>query len=162
MHFCKVVHQGMRPYFFSADTQEDMLGWVRALSQSASMETDGCLNRYAHSPGATTAATTAVTDLLSSFQALFKLSGFHKDRRQQWIRWFNKAHVCRRGSRPKAQTHQQDSEWAQSPHWWEDGDDALRAQREADWTSEKQQVVKTCVCVCVCASAAHITMLRFA
>lgn len=43
----QVVHQGMRSYFFSADTQEDMLGWVRALSQSASMETDGSLNRYA-------------------------------------------------------------------------------------------------------------------
>ncbi|XP_035518337.1 pleckstrin homology domain-containing family A member 6 isoform X3 [Morone saxatilis] len=41
----KVVHQGMRSYFFSADTQEDMLGWVRALSQSASMEADGSLNR---------------------------------------------------------------------------------------------------------------------
>lgn len=36
----------MRSYFFSADTQEDMLGWVRALSQSASMETDGFLGRY--------------------------------------------------------------------------------------------------------------------
>nr|CBN81337.1 Pleckstrin homology domain-containing family A member 7 [Dicentrarchus labrax] len=42
----KVVHQGMRSYFFSADTQEDMLGWVRALSQSASMEADGSLSRY--------------------------------------------------------------------------------------------------------------------
>ncbi|XP_019126607.2 pleckstrin homology domain-containing family A member 4 isoform X3 [Larimichthys crocea] len=41
----KVVHQGMRSYFFSADTQEDMLGWVRALSQSASMEPDSSLNR---------------------------------------------------------------------------------------------------------------------
>lgn len=35
----------MRSYFFSADTQEDMLGWVRALSQSAAMEADGSLNR---------------------------------------------------------------------------------------------------------------------
>uniref|UniRef100_A0A671Y4T8 PH domain-containing protein n=1 Tax=Sparus aurata TaxID=8175 RepID=A0A671Y4T8_SPAAU len=42
----KVVHQGMRSYFFSADTQEDMLGWVRALSQSAAMESDSSLNRY--------------------------------------------------------------------------------------------------------------------
>lgn len=42
----KVVHQGMRSYFFSADTQEDMLGWVRALNQSASMEPDSTLNRY--------------------------------------------------------------------------------------------------------------------
>ncbi|XP_049419689.1 pleckstrin homology domain-containing family A member 7 isoform X1 [Epinephelus fuscoguttatus] len=41
----KVVHQGMRSYFFSADTQEDMLGWVRALSQSAAMETNSSLNR---------------------------------------------------------------------------------------------------------------------
>ncbi|KAM4624496.1 pleckstrin homology domain-containing family A member 4-like [Polymixia lowei] len=41
----KVVHQGMRSYFFSADTQEDMLGWVRALSQSAAMESDSSMNR---------------------------------------------------------------------------------------------------------------------
>ncbi|XP_041830071.1 pleckstrin homology domain-containing family A member 5 isoform X2 [Melanotaenia boesemani] len=41
----KVVHQGMRSYFFSADTQEDMLGWVRALSQSAAMEPDNTMNR---------------------------------------------------------------------------------------------------------------------
>ncbi|XP_026884491.2 pleckstrin homology domain-containing family A member 4 isoform X6 [Electrophorus electricus] len=41
----KVVHQGMRSYLLSADTQEDMLGWVRALSQSACMETDCIINR---------------------------------------------------------------------------------------------------------------------
>ncbi|KAM9774252.1 pleckstrin homology domain-containing family A member 4 isoform 3-T3 [Syngnathus typhle] len=41
----KVVHQGMRSYYFSADTQEDMLGWVRALSQSATMETEGPMHR---------------------------------------------------------------------------------------------------------------------
>ncbi|XP_056594396.1 uncharacterized protein si:ch211-234p6.5 isoform X2 [Triplophysa dalaica] len=41
----KVVHQGMRPYIMSAETQEDMLGWVRALSQSANMEADDILNR---------------------------------------------------------------------------------------------------------------------
>ncbi|XP_056157637.1 pleckstrin homology domain-containing family A member 7 [Lampris incognitus] len=41
----KVVHQGMRSYFFSADTQEDMLGWVRALSQSAAMEPDSISRR---------------------------------------------------------------------------------------------------------------------
>ncbi|XP_062299199.1 pleckstrin homology domain-containing family A member 4 [Scomber scombrus] len=35
----------MRSYFFSADTQEDMLGWVRALSQSAAMEPDSSMNR---------------------------------------------------------------------------------------------------------------------
>ncbi|XP_058477549.1 pleckstrin homology domain-containing family A member 7 isoform X2 [Solea solea] len=41
----KVVHQGMRSYFFSADTQEDMLGWVRALSQSAAMDPESSMNR---------------------------------------------------------------------------------------------------------------------
>ncbi|KAM6951172.1 pleckstrin homology domain-containing family A member 4 [Aplochiton taeniatus] len=41
----KVVHRGMRSYFLSADTQEDMLGWVRALSQSACMEYDPSINR---------------------------------------------------------------------------------------------------------------------
>ncbi|CAB1337816.1 unnamed protein product, partial [Coregonus sp. 'balchen'] len=44
-HSFKVVHKGMRSYFFSADTQEDMLGWVRALSQSACMEADNSINR---------------------------------------------------------------------------------------------------------------------
>lgn len=77
-----MVHQGMRSYFFSADTQEDMLGWVRALSQSASMETDGSLNRYADSSGTGTAARTAVGDCFflpfrrcSSYQDFTKIGG---------------------------------------------------------------------------------------
>ncbi|XP_036399108.1 pleckstrin homology domain-containing family A member 7-like isoform X2 [Megalops cyprinoides] len=32
-------HCGMRTYFFSADTQEDMNGWVRAMNQAALMQT---------------------------------------------------------------------------------------------------------------------------
>ncbi|KAJ8271472.1 hypothetical protein COCON_G00103310 [Conger conger] len=31
-------HSGMRTYFFSADTQEDMNGWVRAMNQAALMQ----------------------------------------------------------------------------------------------------------------------------
>ena len=42
----QVVHKGMRTYFFSADTQEDMLGWVRAISQSASMDTESTINKW--------------------------------------------------------------------------------------------------------------------
>ncbi|XP_060705395.1 pleckstrin homology domain-containing family A member 4-like isoform X2 [Hemiscyllium ocellatum] len=34
----KAEHPGMRTYYFSADTQEDMNGWIRALSQSARVE----------------------------------------------------------------------------------------------------------------------------
>ncbi|XP_056124738.1 pleckstrin homology domain-containing family A member 7 isoform X12 [Rhinichthys klamathensis goyatoka] len=34
-------HCGMRTYFFSADTQEDMNGWIRAMNQSALMQSHG-------------------------------------------------------------------------------------------------------------------------
>ncbi|XP_032618899.2 uncharacterized protein LOC116815011, partial [Chelonoidis abingdonii] len=36
----KAEHRGMRTYHFSADTQEDMNGWIRAMSQSAAAESD--------------------------------------------------------------------------------------------------------------------------
>ncbi|KAF7245643.1 Pleckstrin-likey domain-containing family A member 7 [Varanus komodoensis] len=32
-------HSGMRTYYFSADTQEDMNGWIRAMNQAALMQT---------------------------------------------------------------------------------------------------------------------------
>ncbi|XP_067275109.1 pleckstrin homology domain-containing family A member 7 isoform X3 [Pseudorasbora parva] len=35
----KAEHTGMRTYYFSADTQEDMNGWVRAMNQAALMQT---------------------------------------------------------------------------------------------------------------------------
>nr|XP_021333489.1 pleckstrin homology domain-containing family A member 7 isoform X4 [Danio rerio] len=34
-------HCGMRTYFFSADTQEDMNGWIRAMNQAALMQSHG-------------------------------------------------------------------------------------------------------------------------
>ncbi|XP_055519143.1 pleckstrin homology domain-containing family A member 4-like isoform X2 [Leucoraja erinacea] len=36
----KAEHPGMRTYCFSADTQDDMNGWIRAMGQSARVETD--------------------------------------------------------------------------------------------------------------------------
>uniref|UniRef100_UPI00398E62F9 pleckstrin homology domain-containing family A member 7-like n=1 Tax=Pristiophorus japonicus TaxID=55135 RepID=UPI00398E62F9 len=36
----KAEHSGMRTYYFSADTQEDMNGWIRAMSQSARVESE--------------------------------------------------------------------------------------------------------------------------
>ncbi|XP_072127756.1 pleckstrin homology domain-containing family A member 7-like isoform X3 [Mobula birostris] len=36
----KAEHPGMRTYYFSADTQEDMNGWMRAMSQSARAESE--------------------------------------------------------------------------------------------------------------------------
>ncbi|KAK7160113.1 hypothetical protein R3I93_007922 [Phoxinus phoxinus] len=35
----KAEHTGMRTYYFSADTQEDMNGWVKAMNQAALMQT---------------------------------------------------------------------------------------------------------------------------
>ncbi|XP_065538996.1 pleckstrin homology domain-containing family A member 7 isoform X2 [Lathamus discolor] len=35
----KAEHSGMRTYYFSADTQEDMNGWIRAMNQAALMQT---------------------------------------------------------------------------------------------------------------------------
>ncbi|KAG5270702.1 hypothetical protein AALO_G00195560 [Alosa alosa] len=34
-------HGGMRTYYFSADTQEDMNGWIRAMNQAALMQSHG-------------------------------------------------------------------------------------------------------------------------
>uniref|UniRef100_A0A8B9CAE5 Pleckstrin homology domain-containing family A member 7 n=1 Tax=Anser brachyrhynchus TaxID=132585 RepID=A0A8B9CAE5_9AVES len=38
-------HSGMRTYYFSADTQEDMNGWIRAMNQAALMQTRSSLKR---------------------------------------------------------------------------------------------------------------------
>lgn len=79
---------------------------------------------------------------LWSLQALLQLSGFHTDRWQHRIGGLPWIPVWWRGSLPKAQAHQQDSEWTESAHRWEDGDVAVRAQGEAEYASETQQVVK--------------------
>lgn len=38
-------HCGMRTYYFSADTQEDMNGWIRAMNQAALMQQSHTLKR---------------------------------------------------------------------------------------------------------------------
>ncbi|XP_052550695.1 pleckstrin homology domain-containing family A member 7 isoform X5 [Tympanuchus pallidicinctus] len=38
-------HSGMRTYYFSADTQEDMNSWIRAMNQAALMQTRSSLRR---------------------------------------------------------------------------------------------------------------------
>lgn len=39
-------HCGMRTYFFSADTQEDMNGWIRAMNQAALMQQTHTIKRF--------------------------------------------------------------------------------------------------------------------
>ncbi|NXA37642.1 PKHA7 protein, partial [Eudromia elegans] len=41
-------HSGMRTYYFSADTQEDMNGWIRAMNEAALMQTRSSLKRQVH------------------------------------------------------------------------------------------------------------------
>ncbi|XP_060131950.1 pleckstrin homology domain-containing family A member 7 isoform X4 [Zootoca vivipara] len=43
-------HSGMRTYYFSADTQEDMNGWIRAMNQAALMQTRSSPKRETGNP----------------------------------------------------------------------------------------------------------------
>ncbi|XP_029283814.1 pleckstrin homology domain-containing family A member 7 isoform X4 [Cottoperca gobio] len=43
-------HCGMRTYFFSADTQEDMNGWIRAMNQAALMQQSHTIKREVGNP----------------------------------------------------------------------------------------------------------------
>ncbi|XP_029950285.1 pleckstrin homology domain-containing family A member 7 [Salarias fasciatus] len=43
-------HSGMRTYFFSADTQEDMNGWIRAMNQAALMQQSHTIKREVEKP----------------------------------------------------------------------------------------------------------------
>ncbi|XP_051235331.1 pleckstrin homology domain-containing family A member 7 isoform X22 [Dicentrarchus labrax] len=46
----KAEHCGMRTYFFSADTQEDMNGWIRAMNQAALMQQSHTIKREVEKP----------------------------------------------------------------------------------------------------------------
>uniref|UniRef100_A0A3P8RCX6 Pleckstrin homology domain containing, family A member 7b n=1 Tax=Astatotilapia calliptera TaxID=8154 RepID=A0A3P8RCX6_ASTCA len=46
----KAEHCGMRTYFFSADTQEDMNGWIRAMNQAALMQQSHMIKRLVEKP----------------------------------------------------------------------------------------------------------------
>ncbi|CAI5763340.1 pleckstrin homology domain-containing family A member 7 isoform X5 [Podarcis lilfordi] len=46
----KAEHSGMRTYYFSADTQEDMNGWIRAMNQAALMQTRSSPKRETGNP----------------------------------------------------------------------------------------------------------------
>uniref|UniRef100_A0A3B3CN80 Pleckstrin homology domain containing, family A member 7b n=1 Tax=Oryzias melastigma TaxID=30732 RepID=A0A3B3CN80_ORYME len=49
----KAEHCGMRTYFFSADTQEDMNGWIRAMNQAALMQQSHTVKRELERPDKT-------------------------------------------------------------------------------------------------------------
>uniref|UniRef100_H3A658 PH domain-containing protein n=1 Tax=Latimeria chalumnae TaxID=7897 RepID=H3A658_LATCH len=71
----KAAHPGMRTYYFSADTQEDMSGWVRAMNQSALVETD----RHSKAPSLTDISGTAKDKCYTSYED-FTIHGLAQNR----------------------------------------------------------------------------------
>nr|XP_009683024.1 PREDICTED: pleckstrin homology domain-containing family A member 7 isoform X1 [Struthio camelus australis] len=83
-------HSGMRTYYFSADTQEDMNGWIRAMNQAALMQTHSSLKRETekvdpqavpqanHVDACKERVKTEITDLKESYQKSVETFGYGK------------------------------------------------------------------------------------
>uniref|UniRef100_A0A8C7XBD9 Pleckstrin homology domain containing, family A member 7b n=1 Tax=Oryzias sinensis TaxID=183150 RepID=A0A8C7XBD9_9TELE len=64
----KAEHCGMRTYFFSADTQEDMNGWIRAMNQAALMQQSHTVKRELERPEKTAQQAVPQTNHIHSTQ----------------------------------------------------------------------------------------------
>ncbi|KFP31620.1 Pleckstrin homology domain-containing family A member 7, partial [Colius striatus] len=84
-------HSGMRTYYFSADTQEDMNGWVRAMNQAALMQTRSSLRRQEtekvdqqavpqvnHVDACNERVKTEITDVKENYQKSSEMLGYDK------------------------------------------------------------------------------------
>ncbi|KFP91212.1 Pleckstrin homology domain-containing family A member 7, partial [Apaloderma vittatum] len=84
-------HSGMRTYYFSADTQEDMNGWIRAMNQAALMQTRSSLKRQVqnrnyqqavpqvnHVDACKECVKAEVTDTKESYQKSAEMLGYDK------------------------------------------------------------------------------------
>uniref|UniRef100_A0A8B9QBH5 Pleckstrin homology domain containing A7 n=1 Tax=Apteryx owenii TaxID=8824 RepID=A0A8B9QBH5_APTOW len=83
-------HSGMRTYYFSADTQEDMNGWIRAMNQAALMQTRSSLKRETekvdqqavpqanHVDACKELVKAEITDLKESYQKSAETFGYDK------------------------------------------------------------------------------------
>ncbi|XP_025934784.1 pleckstrin homology domain-containing family A member 7 [Apteryx rowi] len=83
-------HSGMRTYYFSADTQEDMNGWIRAMNQAALMQTRSSLKRETekvdqqavpqanHVDACKELVKAEITDLKESYQKSAETFGYNK------------------------------------------------------------------------------------
>ncbi|XP_061856182.1 pleckstrin homology domain-containing family A member 7 isoform X3 [Colius striatus] len=86
----KAEHSGMRTYYFSADTQEDMNGWVRAMNQAALMQTRSSLRRETekvdqqavpqvnHVDACNERVKTEITDVKENYQKSSEMLGYDK------------------------------------------------------------------------------------
>ncbi|KAI6068133.1 Pleckstrin-like proteiny domain-containing family A member 7 isoform X5 [Aix galericulata] len=72
-------HSGMRTYYFSADTQEDMNGWIRAMNQAALMQTRSSLKRQVnHVDACKVCVKSESTDTKENYQKSAEMLGFDK------------------------------------------------------------------------------------
>ncbi|XP_075281545.1 pleckstrin homology domain-containing family A member 7 isoform X2 [Opisthocomus hoazin] len=86
----KAEHSGMRTYYFSADTQEDMNGWIRAMNQAALMQTRSSLKRETekgdqqavpqvnHVDACKECVKAEITDTKESYQKSAEMLGYDK------------------------------------------------------------------------------------
>ncbi|XP_040464548.1 pleckstrin homology domain-containing family A member 7 isoform X2 [Falco biarmicus] len=86
----KAEHSGMRTYYFSADTQEDMNGWIRAMNQAALMQTRSSLKRESekvdqqavpqvnHVDACKDCVKAEITDTKESYQKSAEMLGYDK------------------------------------------------------------------------------------
>ncbi|XP_041337043.1 pleckstrin homology domain-containing family A member 7 [Pyrgilauda ruficollis] len=86
----KAEHTGMRTYYFSADTQEDMNAWIRAMNQAALMQTRSSLKRETekvdqqavpqvnHVDACKECVKAEITDTKESYQKSAEMLGYDK------------------------------------------------------------------------------------
>ncbi|XP_075358354.1 pleckstrin homology domain-containing family A member 7 isoform X4 [Mycteria americana] len=86
----KAEHSGMRTYYFSADTQEDMNSWIRAMNQAALMQTRSSLKRETekvdqqavpqvnHVDACKECGKAEITDTKESYQKSAEMLGYDK------------------------------------------------------------------------------------
>ncbi|XP_061598736.1 pleckstrin homology domain-containing family A member 7 isoform X3 [Cololabis saira] len=76
-------HCGMRTYFFSADTQEDMNGWIRAMNQAALMQQSHTIKREVERPEKVAQSAVAQTNHIHVTQKSTQPESLHRTDRQE-------------------------------------------------------------------------------
>ncbi|KAM9765642.1 pleckstrin homology domain-containing family A member 7 isoform 1-T1 [Menidia menidia] len=76
-------HCGMRTYFFSADTQEDMNGWIRAMNQAALMQQSHTIKREMEKPEKATQQAAPQTNHVHITQTSSQSQSLHRTDREE-------------------------------------------------------------------------------
>ncbi|XP_026176172.1 pleckstrin homology domain-containing family A member 7 isoform X5 [Mastacembelus armatus] len=76
-------HCGMRTYFFSADTQEDMNGWIRAMNQAALMQQSHTIKRELEKPEKVSQQAVPQTNHVHMNKNSAQTEGLHRTDREE-------------------------------------------------------------------------------